>query len=153
MTLFGRAQFSWQLGEIGPATFNAETPGFADLTEILTNGSDNLLSAFLVFKDVNGNIMGGGGTGNMESQWFGGQPDLLGREIQFVRANVVMSFIQGSEGGNLYFTSVSNVQWEFWGTGISIPAVPDSTSTLTLIGSAMFGLASLRRWGNKSGRV
>jgi hypothetical protein len=125
-------QAYWQDQSSGSYDFNSgNSPEFADLVQILTNGIDDEIVLLTHIE-----FYGGGGEGMLESEWGFGNPDLAGNQIDFIRLVVhdlsIQPYSNPPYGEGLQWNS--HITWEFWGTPLPEPA----SAFLLLCGSALF---------------
>jgi hypothetical protein len=105
----------------GSFDFDAtNSPEFTTLVARLTNGTDEILWSLTFLLNASGAVLdGSGGGGNFESFAFGASPDLVGRQIDFIRLTVKNFSLseQACCGGGGYEYR-SELMWQFFGEGM-----------------------------------
>jgi hypothetical protein len=111
----------WEHSESGQFDFaSSNSPDFAEFAQLVTDGhNDFIVTLGYVF------ACGGGGPGYQEADVLGGDPDLSGTRLEFVRLIVADLTLEPQEHPCNCGTSIhydANLIWEFWGTPVPEPA-------------------------------
>jgi hypothetical protein len=135
-TLLGGA-FLIPNNQLGTFNFyNDNASGFQDISNVLTNESEQFIEFKFYTIQPNGLFGGGAGTGGLESSALGGL--LTGRTIDHFSLTVTENSIVSNDPNSYLWTQ--SFKWEIWGEGQPItnpydPSVPEpSQMILTLIG-------------------
>jgi len=138
--------FVWSIGQTGQVDLNiTNSPNWADLISHLTNGIDEIIySSHGQFSGTTLISPGWGAGGSMESGAFTATPDLMGRNIDFIR-HIMLGSIATISPNSYEFEY--QAKWEIWGTGTPLPSpipppplpTPEPPS-LVLLGLACAGV-------------
>jgi hypothetical protein len=129
----------WNIGQTGQIDYNVtNSPGWGDLISHLTNGIDEIiLSNTEEFSGTTVISTGWSAGGTLESGAFTATPDLIGRNIDFIR-HIMLGSIATISPNSYEFQFQS--KWEIWGTGTPLPppiappplSTPEPFSLITL---------------------
>jgi hypothetical protein len=143
--------FVLPLRTTGGFDFDAtNSPGFLSLVAQLTDGIDQTLYQGANVADASGQECCGFGSGGPESALLRAQPDLTGRQIDFIRLVILANEVTIS-GVDSWRIS-TDVRWEFWGSGTPVPSAPPAIpepGTFLLVASG--ALATVARHRKKQG--
>lgn len=127
----------WEDNDAGVIDFAASTDdAFEGFAGLALNGIDDEFAVLVLFQDQ------GGGSGGPESQLFGGSPDLVGNELEFVRLIVHDLQIEPSAQFPLGFKVDYDLTYEFFG---SLVPEPHTVALLTAGASLVFRQCGVRR--------